>query len=49
MTLWIIVLAFVIFAVGVGAVQLLAALADRRRAREVENDEGRIHPEDGRH
>ncbi|WGL51887.1 hypothetical protein P5P86_18275 [Nocardioides sp. BP30] len=46
--LWIVVVIFVIFAIGAGAVQAFAALADRRRAREVANDDSRIEPDDGR-
>lgn len=47
-TVWIIVAIFVVFAIGFGAVQAMTALADRRRAREVAQDEDRLHPEDGR-
>jgi hypothetical protein len=46
-TLWIIVLIFIVFALAAGTVQMLAAFADRRRAREIARDESRPHPEGG--
>ena len=46
-TLWIIVLIFIVFAIAAGAVQMVAAVADRRRAREIESDVSRPFPEGG--
>ena len=46
-TLWIIVALFVVVALVVGAVQMVAALGDRRHAREVRTDESRPHPRAG--
>lgn len=45
---WILVAIFVVVAVATGGVQLWAAFMDRRRGREIERDESRSHPEDGR-
>jgi hypothetical protein len=47
-SVWIVVAIFAIFAIGWGAVQAMAALADRRRGREVAHDEERVQPTDRR-
>ena len=41
--LWIIVAIFVVIAIAAGAVQLLAALGDKRISEQVGNDEERLH------
>ena len=44
-SLWIVVILLGVIAIGGAGVQIVAALGDKRHAKEVRTEDGRLHPE----